>query len=428
MTKTKATVSLCVLLVVVLFFSVFTFLPEVRMGNYTYNSPINLMIKGPDLGKSIAVNFDYEFDEDDTAEEIKADKSKIMSVMETRLESYGITDAQIAVSNTGLTLILPLDSYNDTFYKAVSQKGAFEINTKKDSLFTIVTDSRHFTKVYATYASGYYYVVMELDTEAKAALSQLTEKAAEEEVTIYFTLDGTEYTSKTLTEQLTENSIYLSMSSADEAQYLLTVLNSERYPLTMEKTKSWYLTASAGTEALTWAYVALGVITLAVFIALWATYGLSGLAAGISLLAVITLTVLASAFAFTAELSIAWVFGLLAAVAFYALFVSLILDKFRAAAMGDVEPNLTKRLRVSLTKSFDVYTKPLILTALVALVGSIAVWATATYSIKSFGIVLTYGIILGVLAILFLFKLLAKSFFVLSSSAKCHRVNEEVNQ
>lgn len=426
MTKTKAIVSLCILLVAVLFFSVFTFLPEVKMGSYTYNSPIRLLTKGQDISDTIVVNFKVDPKNAKTDEFIQENLPEAISTLEKRLASYELNDAQVFSSGTLVTLILPVNSYSDTFYKSLYKKGSFEINTKKDNLYSMVTGAEHFSDVKVTYANEAYYIIMELDQEAKEALAEATEKASEENVTIYFMIDAEEYSSQTLKTTFSDDTLLISTQSVEEAQYLLTILKGGEYPFAMEKVRAWTVTPAAGEQALTWAYIALGAVVVLVFVALIAAYGLTGLAAGISLLATVTLNILAGTFVFMTEFSIAGVFGLILSVVFYALFAALILEKYKTAAANDTEADMTKRLRVSLAKSFDMYKKPLLLTAAMTLVGAIAMWAAAPWIIRPLGIILTYGTVLNVLALLFLTKAFANCFYVLNTRPKCHRVGKEV--
>jgi preprotein translocase subunit SecD len=427
MTKPKAVAMISIILVVVLFFAVFTFLPKVRIGNYTYNSPIRLVKKGADLSKGVALNFTYEFDDDDTELQKASQMSTIISVMEARLKNYGIKDAQVISAEESVTVLLPIHSYSDSFYKALSQKGRFTISVKdEDNLATILTDSTHFTDVYVTYNGSSFVVVMKLDYEAKAALSQATVKAEEESVKIYFNMDEAEYTSTTYSKQFYDDALYLSTTSADEAQYLLAVLTTERYPVSMTLSKSWYFTGSAGTDALMWAYIALGAAVLMIAVALIVRYGLSGIAFTISLIAASVVTVLLSTFLYIGEMSLAAVLGIIVALAFYAVFSVLVLERFNYSASTDPEQDMTKRLKAALSKSYERYQKPMILVGLVGLVCAIVMWiAAATPALISFGVTLTYGLIFGVLAMLFMARYIAICFYTINNCPKCNRLSVE---
>lgn len=428
MTKTKATVLLCVLMIVVLFLGVFSFLPEMKMGNYTYISPINFIINGNDLADGISTSFTVTRPSEITDEEFSSLIARSITIMEERLSSYGLDKTQIVASSSNISLTLPVNSYDDTFYSAIYNNGVFEICTydEESKAYTVITDNTHFTDVYVSYGSSNYYVVMNLDAEAKAALATATETAYETNVKIYFRLDGEDYTTATIKEQFANDTLNVSTTDVDAAQYLYSVLSSGSYGFTMTMNDTYVTEAISGQNAVIWANVGLAVIAVALVIAFIVNYGFSGLAASLSLLVTLILTLLTATFIYRSEISIGAYIGLYITVAVFGLFNTLILEKFRKSANTDVEPNIEKRLRASLTKSYALYTKPIVWISLMVLAVSITIWAAAPNSIRTLGVLLTYGVGFGLFSTLLVTKLFANIFIVLSRNPSLHRVSKEV--
>ncbi|HPG92583.1 MAG TPA: hypothetical protein PK675_04150, partial [Clostridia bacterium] len=383
---------------------------------------------GTDLADGVTTSFSIERPSEITDEDFAILIDNSIGIMEERLANYGLEKSQIVASSTNISLTLPVNSYDEDFYSAIYSNGLFEICTYDETTkaYTVITDSTHFTDVYVSYGTSTYYVVMVLDDEAKTALATLTETASETSVKIYFRVDGEDYTTSTLTEQFDSDTVNVSTTDATAAQFLYTILGSGNYGFTMTMNDIYVAEAISGETAINWANIGLAVIALAVAVAFIVNYGLSGLAASISLLITMIASLLTATFIYRSEISVGAFIGFYVGIAVFALFNTLILEKYRKSANTDVEPNIEKRLRASMTKSYATYTKPIVWISLMVLVASITIWAAAPNSFKTFGVLLTYFTVFGLFSTLYVTKLFANIFYTLSHSPMWHRVSKEV--
>ncbi len=217
MSKKTSVVLLSILIVVVLFFGIVSFLPEIHYGNYkVYYSPVNLIQKGSDMGNSVVGT--YAVDHTGmTAEEYAEYQNTIRSIVSKRLQKvFGYYDSNIAFEQNGqrLAVTIPETTAHDgtkaqDIMSSVMIEGYIEFtNTssttynKDNVLFAIDTvdnlSSGASVSQYVQGSNRYYIVKVKLTSEGKqlvqdkltASTSSVAAYCAVDEVlsySVYFT-------------------------------------------------------------------------------------------------------------------------------------------------------------------------------------------------------------------------------------------------
>lgn len=438
MSKTKSVVLLSVLVALILFFGVFSFLPEVDMGAYTYHSPINLTTKGQDVGDGIYVIYDVSRPDNvlapgetatgDNAEKIEFDTAmkNTIEVMRKRLTAYGMGDATISYSDEKITVYLPSTSSDTVLANVLGIEGELVLSTSS-STDKKITDYTHITQTKVTYtsANNVYFVIMVFDEAGQASLKEATKTAADSAITIYFLLDGEQYTTRSTSEQFEGSVMYLQTSDKAEAYKLANILNSGAMQLTLTQKEAGYVQPQIGNTAYLW--IVLGIVTLAVIIAFICVYGLQGVAVTLSLLCVITLTTIFSGLVYMNQFTLSGVLGYLIVLAIFAMSNAMIFAKAKQYASISEEPIIEKKLLIAVGKGYAHGTKAIIFAHAVAFVAGVVLWLATVGTVKSLGVVLAYGSAFSLLATLFVTKLFSWLFInICPSNDKIHHLSKEV--
>ncbi|MEG1706868.1 MAG: hypothetical protein RR291_05180, partial [Clostridia bacterium] len=183
MNKTKSVIVLSLILVVVLFLGIFTFLPKVDFGYQTYNSPINLINKSQDLGSGYFSVMSLDKGKL-TDEEYATAKDKMVESIKTRLSTYGIYDATISVADNQATIQVADTADVSTALSLVSQRGKFVFATVKAEELTddkIITTSDGVKGATSKYYSGDNAYALSKNTTLTTNISAIKSKLSETE-------------------------------------------------------------------------------------------------------------------------------------------------------------------------------------------------------------------------------------------------------
>lgn len=422
MSKTKSTILLSLLLAVIMFVSVFTFLPETKMGLKIYHSPLDLLIKGSDIDSGAYVVYSFDRPKDITDSEYTQQIADTVKVMRARLDNFGFYDADISYSEGNITVTYPDSGDTASITALVGQKGYFRLSTSSTytDLEKMITNSEHLVSAKKLFvsSSNTYYVEITMDDEALASFKKATATAATTAVTVYFLLDGSTYNSQSIDYTFTTNKMYMSTTTEIAADTLTSMINNGYYQFELTQVKTGLVNPSATTPSV-WLFIILAVLVLAVIVAFVISYGLFGLSSGIALICFVLMQIIAGGLIYANEFSLGALAAFIVGIAFFVIINVVLLEKIKTQCAVINESDSTKRLIIALGRGNKAILMPVIESHIIALLCSVLVWIFAKGAIIPVATFITYAIAASAVCVLLITRIFNRLF--ISACPKCYK-------
>ncbi len=422
MTKTKSTILLIILLVVLAFLCVFSVMPEILVGSYAYHSPLNLLNLGSDLGKSVVGVYEVEKPDDLTEEDYSAKINESLKIIRKRLSDFNLQDASFALSQTSLTVRMKNTDDAISALSLVNQKGEFALSSSNDATKlseTTLMTNKNITKVSTGYSSsdGIYYMKIDIDDTTAALIKASTASATSSSpVTMYFYFDGVLYKANNLqaTSQYTYSSLYVYATDGISLEIYKSLLNNGILPLDVTYESYGYAAPLLGEYAALISGIFVLVIAVAIIVALIIRFKLFGLASALSFLVYILAVFLLISLVYLPAFDIGALLGAMFAMALYLYSSVYFLNTVNGLKEGVKEQNSEKQLTILLGRARRHVTLHLLRIHAVLFAASLILWIFGVGVTASFAVVLTYASVLSLLANLFVSKLFESLFIAIS--------------
>ncbi len=410
MTKTMSIVLVCILSLLILFFGIFTFLPDgIEYGKYNvYHAPVNLIQKGSDLGES--VNGTYKIEADEFAEGVTAENSNLVKLIQKRLGNiFGYNNVPVKISDGRLDVTVPKTSDEtkttaEAILTTVTAKGVLEVVTEQtyseDKVILSNTDEEPWfssvkTERYVNGGNSYNIVTVKLsDAGLETIKGKITESTSA--YAAYGAVDG--------------QVIYGIIYSGNNFQFYTNGIQDSKALASYIKngaldaalTEIDVLPVEGSGIGLTVSAIVLAALILGICVFFAVRYGFLGLAGILSLLiAAVAFTM----FAGLAYFSVMNVYALIGIILSLALFTYLTCSAFEKIRAGVGEG---KSFGASSALGFNKCIKENVIINSAVLVLGIILWVIPTMVTVSLGNVLVYAAVLSFATTLGLNRLFAK--------------------
>ncbi|MDD3832143.1 MAG: hypothetical protein PHW00_05765 [Clostridia bacterium] len=424
MGKIGYNILLWALVVVLLFLSVFTFFPtSIKYNNGTrlYNSPLVWLSTGDDLGKGMYARFKVLADTSMTNDEFMDAVAEVAGIMRDRLEYFNVPDVVITYSakeivvrcsyyslNTQepaardasfLSLLEPYGDFSIAMLSTDGKPGA-PIVTKADIKDIVITKRADISED----TPWVYYFLF--NKQATQKLKEITSTATTaNSVKLSLTMPPSATTSTQEFKQVYDDGMIGYMAQTREqvdVQRCYLLNGTYRVGVTMEE--SALISANNRDTGLVVFFVMIAVLLIYI-IAMSVTYGFNGLSYGISLIVCVLLTIWTSAGIYGSVINMPTLYAVLVNIVVFALFSALKCSKAKllGEALGDM--NATAKLDAVIRKANAAYNMTLIKVSCLSIIMAIATWLLAVGTMRGFGVVMTYSIVLTLVCLMFVARL-----------------------
>ena len=336
------------------------------------------------------------------ANEFAAKLSTTISVLRSRLDNKGYTEATIVQQGTDrIRVEVPINATSEvkdpgTILSFISETGLLEF---KDSDGNTVFTGSDVEQAYATVqnqsnSSQEPVVYLRFNSEGAELFGQLTEKAYKSGTNIIMTLDGETISEASVKEGpiyggtaiISGGSSYFTM---EEASDLAIKIESGALPLVLDEIENRSISASLGEEALSTSLFAglIGIAVLFVFMIIY--YRLPGLVACIALSVYLFIIVLLLAAIPSIQLTLPGIAGIILGVGMAVDANVIIFERFKE------ELSSGKTLRSSLNTGFHKAMTTIIDSNITTIIAGIVIAAFGVGTVKGFGYTLVMSIIVS---------------------------------
>jgi len=370
-----------------------------RWGIYEFKPLANQISLGLDLTGGVSVVFEaVDLDNENLTENI----DMVMSVLRTRLDSAGFTEATISKQGVGrIRVEIPVDPTNMvedpaeiTEYLIQPAQIKF-VDPQNEVLFTgaeIVSVDVGYDPDSPFYSAVYF----ELSDNAVKILTDVTTKMAEyykqtgESQTIGILLDDVLISAPEVTEVLNNKDIYIKGNfDYAYATQLKQQIESGAIPIEMATIETRSVSATLGDSALKNALIAGAIALILIFLFMIIYYRLSGLVAAISLAIYLLLMLLCLALIDGIQLTLPGVAGIILSLGMAVDANVIISERFREElAKG-------KSIRTSVKASFQRAFTSILDSNVTTVIAAVVLILFGSGTIKGFGYTLLIGIILS---------------------------------
>lgn len=412
MTKNKSIVLLCVLSVILLVATALFCIPaEVQLGYSVYSSPLNTILLGDDLNQGVIAIFDITRPSDMEDEEFAADVEQIVKTVRARFTAGGCSEAVVSYSQEHLTVRIPAASNPQSVLSTLTSNGTFATTVPSDSDSStniVVLDNSYIDDCVSGYSSSeaIYFFGIVLNEEGAEIMADLTEDAASTNVTFTFYIGGEEYNSMTASEPFTSNTIYFTADDADSVETLMYILDNGYFESTLTSNTTKYISASYGEHTPLIVGIIVIFVLVALIVALCLAYKLQGVAASMALLFNSLLLLWIFTISTVAEFTTAGLFAVIIVSATFAMTCKALFDKSRESLLTVVEATADKKVSIANSRSWEYNLVPTIKFHVIGMVAGIAMWIFGLGALKSFGVILTYGLAISLLSAIFVVRFL----------------------
>ncbi|MBE6024941.1 MAG: protein translocase subunit SecD [Cellulosilyticum sp.] len=364
---------------------------------------------GLDLQGGVDIVYEPQLDEGMSEEEIASSMEAAQALIQTRLDSNGYTEAEVAIEG-GTRLRVDIPGVEDP-EQAINEIGAAgmlyfydqPIFMEGQEVKTILT-GKNIKEARAAQNSetGEYVVSIQLDEEGTKAFDEYT--AAHQGETIYIYLDDTLLSYPTLSAHITDGSGQISGNfTLEGAKTLANNINAGALPFTLEAISAEAIGAKLGADALSTSLLA-GVIGFMIIIVFMiARYRLCGVAASIALVLYVGLEILVLT-AMNATLTLPGIAGILLSIGMAVDANVIIFARIKE------ELQVGKSVRLSVDAGFDKAFRAIIDGNITTLIAAGVLYFFGTGLIKSFATTLIVGIVISMFTALVITKMVMKSF------------------
>ncbi|HBL83567.1 MAG: hypothetical protein A2Y17_09500 [Clostridiales bacterium GWF2_38_85] len=389
-------VFLCILLVGAV--AVFGFAP-LNISGVLNSGGIKL---GLDLaGGSLIV---YEADTDMTGDDLQMNMDAVETLMRSRLDNLGFTEAVLTVDNKQISIEIP--SVTDP-EEAIKKIGATAILQFRNADGEVIIDGKHIKAAYAQYGAvdndnvKEYFVAIELTDEGQQKFKEGTRAAIGSYISIY--LDEDLQSTASVNKEIDGNPIITNSAfTVDEVKWLASVINAGQLPFALENVQQDSVGATLGEKSLESCLIAgiIGILLVMAFMII--IYKVPGVVASISLFAYTALFVMVMEL-IQANLTLPGIAGIILSIGMAVDANVVIYERIKEelrngkSVKGAIEAGFNR----AFTAIFD--------SNITTLIAAGVLWYFGSGSIKGFGTTLFIGVLLSMLTALTLTKSLLRT-------------------
>ncbi len=356
----------------------------------------------------------YRAQADDPSEE---DMETVVSMLRTRLDSQGYTEATLTRQGTD-KIRVELPDVQDA-KEAVETLGAtaklvFAESVSADPndptkvvVDKVVMDGADVKTAVAEYgqtqqgmSSNAYYISLELQESGKDKFADATGRLVGKP--IYIVMDNTVISAPTVNERIESTSCIISGDfTAEAARALAANIKSGQLPFSLEQVEVRTVSATLGEEALTNAIKAgiIGLLLVMLFMIL--IYRLMGFVASIALAGYLSIVLIILANCHV-NLTLPGIAGIILSVGMAVDANVVIFERIKE------ELRLGKTVRSAVDAGFNRALTAVIDSNITTIISAVILWWLGTGTIKGFGITLFIGIVVSMISAIFLTKFLLK--------------------
>lgn len=345
------------------------------------------------------------------------DMSTVVSMLRTRLDGQGYTEATVTRQGTDKVRVeLPdvqdaqkaVETLGATaqliFAESVSQdpEDSTKVIAEKEVMTgsAVKSASAEFGQTEQGMKKSSYYISLELTDEGRDAFSEATGRLIGQP--IYILMDNKILSAPNVNSRIDSNSCIITGDfTAEEAKALASNIKSGQLPFSLEQVEVRTVSATLGDEALSKATTAgvIGLILVLIFMLL--VYRILGLMADIALMGYVAIVFLILA-NLHINLTLPGIAGIILSVGMAVDANVVIFERVKE------ELKLGKTVRSAVDAGFNRALSAVVDSNVTTIISALILWWLGTGTIKGFGITLLIGIVVSMLSAIFITKFLLK--------------------
>ena len=345
------------------------------------------------------------------------DMSTVVSMLRTRLDGQGYTEATVTRQGTDKVRVeLPdvqdaqkaVETLGATaqliFAESVSQdpEDSTKVIAEKEVMTgsAVESASAEFGQTEQGMKKSSYYISLELTDEGRDAFSEATGRLIGQP--IYILMDNKILSAPNVNSRIDSNSCIITGDfTAEEAKALASNIKSGQLPFSLEQVEVRTVSATLGDEALSKAMTAgvIGLILVLIFMLL--VYRILGLMADIALMGYVAIVFLILA-NLHINLTLPGIAGIILSVGMAVDANVVIFERVKE------ELKLGKTVRSAVDAGFNRALSAVVDSNVTTIISALILWWLGTGTIKGFGITLLIGIVVSMLSAIFITKFLLK--------------------
>lgn len=345
------------------------------------------------------------------------DMSTVVSMLRTRLDGQGYTEATVTRQGTDKVRVeLPdvqdaqkaVETLGATaqliFAESVSQdpEDSTKVIAEKEVMTgsAVKSASAEFGQTEQGMKKSSYYISLELTDEGRDAFSEATGRLIGQP--IYILMDNKILSAPNVNSKIDSNSCIITGDfTAEEAKALASNIKSGQLPFSLEQVEVRTVSATLGDEALSKAMTAgvIGLILVLIFMLL--VYRILGLMADIALMGYVAIVFLILA-NLHINLTLPGIAGIILSVGMAVDANVVIFERVKE------ELKLGKTVRSAVDAGFNRALSAVVDSNVTTIISALILWWLGTGTIKGFGITLLIGIVVSMLSAIFITKFLLK--------------------
>lgn len=345
------------------------------------------------------------------------DMSTVVSMLRTRLDGQGYTEATVTRQGTDKVRVeLPdvqdaqkaVETLGATaqliFAESVSQdpEDSTKVIAEKEVMTgsAVKSASAEFGQTEQGMKKSSYYISLELTDEGRDVFSEATGRLIGQP--IYILMDNKILSAPNVNSRIDSNSCIITGDfTAEEAKALASNIKSGQLPFSLEQVEVRTVSATLGDEALSKAMTAgvIGLILVLIFMLL--VYRILGLMADIALMGYVAIVFLILA-NLHINLTLPGIAGIILSVGMAVDANVVIFERVKE------ELKLGKTVRSAVDAGFNRALSAVVDSNVTTIISALILWWLGTGTIKGFGITLLIGIVVSMLSAIFITKFLLK--------------------
>ncbi len=418
MKKTKSGIVLFIIIfltaiLAVLEFASFSLPSFIANGTKKYVGIANTIPLGIDLQGGYYAVLTPKADGSNDSVDIDKEFSSAVDVLRQRLDKKGYTEAIITIQGVGadreIRVEVPaLDENYEEVLEIICSAGVLTFEVEN----AVKLEGSHIKGSYASYDNdGQPIVVLEFTDEGSSLFSQVTGELQGTGKTLDIKLDGTVYSSATVSEQITSSSAIISgLDSFETAQNIAAVVEGGKLEINFELGESNKISASLGENALKASVIA-GAIGLALIFAIMILkYRGLGIVASIALSVYTVVLILLLALIPSVQLTLPGIAGIILSIGMAVDANVIIYERIREEYLAG--KTVTSSVNAGYKRAFITIFDGNITTIL----ASIVLWILCPGTIKGFAITLLIGVVLSMITAIVLSRFILKLVMNLSEN------------
>ncbi|MBR5439760.1 MAG: protein translocase subunit SecD [Clostridia bacterium] len=352
---------------------------------------------------------------DGSNDEVDIDKEfdSAVDVLRQRLDKKGYTEATITIQGVGadreIRVEVPaLDENYEEVLEIICSAGVLTFEVED----SVKLEGSHVKTSYAGYDNdGLPVVYLEFTDEGRSLFSQITGELAGTGKTLDIKLDGTVYSSATVSEQITSNSAIISgLSDFETAQNIAAVVEGGRLEINFELGESNKISASLGENALKASVIAGAIGLLVIFAIMILKYRGLGIVASISLSIYTVLLIVLLALIPVVQLTLPGIAGIILSIGMAVDANVIIFERIREEYVAG--KTVISSVKAGYRRAFVTIFDGNITTILAAII----LWILCPGTIKGFAITLLIGVVLSMITAIVLSRFILKLLMNLSEN------------